>query len=239
MKQTETNLFFTDFQTNASKFCLCQINRYDYLLKHHKRTEKSKYMIDPGVHELKIRYDYSRINQLNEMAQSNKEFISIDYPSDMNEEMSDIFIRRTNLNNQKYANKSKYIIGIQSIREDFQSFVKNFNYNLPLMNRHIVGIGNLCRIMRPNQYTDNLFKFLNENIMGNRYHFFGLSLRLIKKYLQSPNFYWSVDSTKFTKTVNDSLKYQYGLNCKKENRDIFFLEYIKSIRNSGIEIYYE
>ena len=154
---------------------------------------------------------------------------------------SDKFINDTNNMNWKYCDNPHYITGLQFYQLDFNSFIDNWNKNLAFFwkKKKILGIGNLCRIFYPTEFTDKIFAHLEKNYDGIHWvHFYGLSLRLIKHYipkLLKTGMKISVDSTKWTKACTNELKMKYGLNCKQSNRDEFFLEYFKSLSKSGIE----
>jgi hypothetical protein len=229
--------FFTDISTNISRFCLLNIKRYNSP----KKLSKKIIYIDPGVYELKESAEYSKISLLHELASGRlleNEYISIDYPSDMNEAYTETFIEKSIKNNLRYRDNPKYICTIQFKFEDIKDFVRQFEYLEEQIDfkQKIIGIGNLCRILHPNTFTDEVFEFLLHR-KKYTYHFYGLSLKLIKKYLiHFPG--CSVDSTKWTRAVSNELKSKYGLNCKKSTRDIYFVEYMNEIRKSGINIEY-
>jgi hypothetical protein len=87
-------LFFTDFQTTESQFCLLNIKHY---AKRHTKP-KTTYFIDPGVYELKKAREYKHIDLLHSIARSEmpkNEYISIDYPCDMNLTYTDEFIQKS------------------------------------------------------------------------------------------------------------------------------------------------
>ena len=228
--------FFTDITTNASNLCLLNIKRY-----YDKRKEqKTLIYVDPGVYELTKDIEYSHFELLHHLASGNlqkNEYISIDYPSDMNLEWENHFVRETIRNNLRYAENEQYICTIQYEFQNFHSFKANFNHLKQIFwnKKKIVGFGNLCRIMKPNAYTDRVFRFLRENMKGlYRIHFYGLALRVIRKYM--PLFSLNqlkritIDSTKWTRACVNRLKKNYGLNCKRSNRDEFFLEYMHLIQ---------
>lgn len=217
-------IFFTDIQTNISNFCLLNIKQINNI----RLKKKFIYMIDPSVYELKDKSEYSKINELHEIAMSNQHLISIDYPNDMNPIYSDIFIEKSIKNNLLYRFNEKYICTIQFKFQDISDFIKQFEYLEELIDfsTKIIGIGNLCRILRPNEFTDKVFTYLMKKPYY--FHFYGLGLALIKKYLPYfPN--CSMDSTKFTKAVNTKFKKENGVCCRKHNRDKYFLAYMNEI----------
>lgn len=235
-------IFFTDITTNTSNYCLLNVKR----LHDPRVVNKKMLMIDPGVYELKKATEYSCIDTLHELASNHDlgpgKFISIDYPCDMNEEHSDLFIRKSVENNIKYAKNMWYICTVQSYFKDFDSFKEEW-YKLEDIWLHcpkIIGLGNICRIMRPTEYTDKVFDLILKRFSSPRWiHIYGMALRLIKKYvpvLEKHGIKVSVDSTKWTYASNSKLKKELGWYCRKDTRDYFFNSYINTIRNAGVRV---
>lgn len=244
MKQKYSLVFFTDITTNISNYCLLNIKSY----KNKKKKSKKLIYVDPAVYELTKRPEYSKIDFMHNLMKKNllleNEYLSIDYPCDMNLEYIDLFIKKSRDNNFKYRSNLKYICTIQFKFKDYKSFVKEAErlreiWEIP---NKIIGIGNTCRIMHPNSFINNLFRYIRNNMQEHKIHFYGLSLRVIKsshfKSLLYSDFKISVDSTKWTRAVNLKLKKKHGVNSGKDNRDIFFLEYMKEIKKSGIDVEY-
>jgi hypothetical protein len=152
----------------------------------------------------------------------------------MNTDYTKEFILKSIQNNERYANNKQYICTIQSKFYNSKDFKYQFEYLEPIFikKKKIVGIGNLCRIMNPNIFTDRIFNYLQEKASECYWiHFYGLSLKLIKHYLPQLDKITqiSVDSTKWTKACNSTIKSKFGLNCNTKNRPLFFFEYIKTI----------
>lgn len=227
-------IFFTDIQTQCSRFCLLNIKKYDS----EQKLEKTVCFIDPSVYELVQNTEYSNIEKLHWLASGNlreNEYISIDYPCDMNETYSDLFIEKSIKNNLKYRDNEQYICTIQSKFQDFRDFVRQFEYLEEQINfnKKIVGIGNLCRILHPNRFSDEVFDYLNKKLYI--FHFYGLGMRLIKKYswFFAGSRFSSIDSTKWTKSRNRELLKKYGqIICTSSNRDDYFLTYMKEIERN-------
>lgn len=210
-------------------------------VKHYNSIRKlNKYLvfIDPSVYELQNAIEYSKIDFLHELTGKllPNEFISIDYPCDMNIPNSDLFIEKSIHNNLIYKDNLQYIATIQSKFQNMLDFKRQYYY----LREHIdfdskiIGIGNLCRIIHPNSYTDKVFKFLLEKCKPNyKLHFYGLSLRLIKKYipsLEEKGINMSFDSTKWSKRIHSKPPLDKMVCCRKDNRDIYFLEYVKELQ---------
>jgi hypothetical protein len=227
--------FFTYYGMPISNYCLLNIKDYDKGIS----LPKKEFMIDPGVYELKKAKEYSCIDQLHAIAQANQQYISIDYPCDMNKQYAGIFVRKTNANIRRYCHNDKYIITVQHKFHNYPSFSKNFHQYAYWMKGKVVGIGNICRLFYIDSFTDKVFHLLNTSPIRHdviRYHFYGLGMRLIKKYLVDADFNWSVDSIKWTKAVNNYLKVKYGLNAKRRYYNEYFLAYMDTIREAGVDI---
>ena len=236
-------IFFTDINTNVSNYCMLNIKRYNSK----KKETKKVIFVDPSVYELKNNTEYSKIDLLHNLSAGNlkkNEYISIDYPCDMNLKNAELFINKSIANNLKYADNPKYICTLQYKFQDFKDFKFRFDElsHIFLNKNKILGLGNLCRIMYPNTYTNDIFSYiLRFRKQIKSIHIYGLALRLIRKYipiLEGNNIKVSVDSTKWTRACTKVLKLKYGLNCKNSNRNEFFLEYMKLIKKSGIKVKY-
>lgn len=176
-------------------------------------------------------------------------YFSLDYPSDMNLNHQHRFITKTHYNIEKYHYSKQYINTVQSLFFNFESFKINFNIvnKIPSKSK-IIGLGNICRLFNNKketiEYILNTFNYIKNNINKNNYnwiHIYGLGLRFIKPYydiLKDSFKTLSFDSTKWTKACNDNLKHKFGLNCNKDNRQIFFNEYIKTIQNRNVPVKY-
>jgi len=232
--------FFTDITTNASNLCLLNVKQYN----NPKKLVKKACFIDPGVYELVKGPEYSRVEFLHELARgrmAENEFLSIDYPCDMNSQYTELFIEKSIKNNLLYADNLKYITTIQYAFMDYTDFIKRCIELDSILSRpgKIIGLGNMCRIMRTTDYMDACMSYLINNYPARRVHIYGLSIRCIKKYvpiLEKKDFVVSVDSTKWTRAVTLDFKKTHGVCARKANRDEYLLEYIKEIQKCGIEV---
>lgn len=233
-------IFYTDYKTNISKYCLLNIKYYG------KHTGKLDYLIDPGVHELKKNTEYSKIDLAHEIAGRNEQ-ISIDYPNDMNLKYSDLFIQKSIDNNIKYSKMSNYIATVQFKFKDYRDFVYRLNElsSITDLSNKILGIGNMCRIFQRNMFTTLVFNYLKLFIKKHnikRIHFYGLAIKLIEEacyYFKDLDITVSVDSTKWTKRIHTRPPLDKSICCRKHNRDVYFVEYMKEIkRRTGIEVIY-
>lgn len=240
-------LFFTDYQTKINQYLLCNIKAYPQKIrKYHKLI-----FIDPSVYELKNSIEYSNIdymlNLLDNQVLDKTEFISIDYPSDMNLNYEAQFIEKSIALNLKYKNHPNYIHTIQFKFKDYKDFNYQFDYLKSQIDfsSKIVGIGNLCRILgAKNKFVKQITQKLCIEAKNLKWlHLYGLGMRLIKTMINpiqkaNPNLIISVDSTKFTRAVNNNLKHRMGVCCRKSNRNLYFLEYMKQIKKYKIPVFY-
>jgi hypothetical protein len=238
-------IFFTDITTNASDYCLCNIK--SFYPKWKTRRKKKLVMVDPGVHELVNRTEYSMIRQLHRLveiipAKYPNTHISIDYPSDMNHQHAQLFIDKSVKNNIKYANEKHYICTIQFWHRNFSSFKDEAEKLKPiwLSCPKIVGLGNLCRIMYPDQHTDDVFDWIINNLgFANWVHVYGMSFRCIVKYvplMEEVGIKVSVDSTKWTRHVSRSHRTHEKIHCTRDTRDEFFLDYMDALLDRGVKV---
>lgn len=226
-------IFFTDITTIASSCCLLNINAYHST----KKQFKDLIFIDPGVYELKKGHEYTHIQELHALVPhlAENEYISIDYPCDMNPRYTQEFIIKSIANNWRYASNTHYICTVQSKLHRYDDFKLKLEELEPIWSQpqKILGIGNLCRILECDVFTDYVFALLNK-IAGRVHwmHFYGLPFPLMK-YLPKleKKCIISVDSTKWTRAVHDRLKAEHGLNCSSKTRNLFFLTYLEAIAN--------
>lgn len=254
--------FFTDINTKFSNYCLLHFDHYN----DERKYNKSLVYVDPGIKYLTKMDDYPNVEKMHYLIEEDllreNEWISIDYPTDEKDEMVEEYIERTYLNNLKYQHHAKYICTVQfeisdcytanNIRrcrgkpEDFWSFKENLDRLFPILKNpnKILGIGNICRIFFPTDFTDLMIQYLikiRNKVKSRRIHFYGLAIRLIKKYVPMLEQYYKVstDSTKWTRSVNKRLKDKYGVNFEGENqRKDFFYTYMQEIRDSGVHVLY-
>lgn len=240
--------FFTD-KTVINDYLLIKIK--DYWKLQRKGNDFSRWkevFIDPGVYELTKALEYSWVNKMsyNMMGQwiknlPNNHYFSWDYPGDMNVPHQDYFMDKSWQNAKEYCKYPQYVITVQSKFKDYEDFVKWFDkYNKLEIKSGIVGLGNMCRFRNLNDYLKNALDYAFSKCKHPRIHIYGLCLRAIpyavalsKRY----NVKLSIDSTKWTRAVNKKLKDKYNgrVCCRKENRQEFFDEYKKRIKEVLLE----
>lgn len=239
-------LFFTDITTQISSLCMLNIK----LFNNKSKSDKDIIFIDPSVYELKKNIEYSNIVKMKELLDKNmlkqNEYISIDYPCDMNEQYSELFIEKSFNNNIRYKNNLHYICTIQFKMLDFDDFKVQFNRLKDVINisGKVIGIGNLCRLLRISEnpktksyknyvFCEKLFKFIEENILKDKWiHFYGISVQIIERYIQrllDLGYKISIDSTKFTKARRVWFKLKNGVCCRKQNRNKYFIHYMQEL----------
>jgi len=237
--------FFTDKTVN-NPYLLIKIK--DYIRMKEKKPEKlSKYkevFIDPGVYELTKNPCYSwewdiNVNDFLDSLPKNHYF-SFDYPCDMNINFTDIFLRNSWSNAKLFCYHSQYITTIQYEFNNYFRFVYWFSkYNNLKIRSGIMGLGNMCRFPRLNNYIKHSLDYAFLGCIVGRIHIYGLCLdgipyanKLAKKF----KIELSIDSTKWTRAVTNNLKLKYGISCKSKNRQEYFDTYIQEIKNRGVEV---
>jgi len=252
-------IFFTDITTEASNYCLLHVKKYHDKRKPLKTLVfvdpgVHALMKHPEYPEIELLHQLAS----GEVPMQPNEWVSIDYPGDMFPEKMAEFIDRTYQNNMNYAENPKYICTVQfhlsncatpnklwagvahGDMADFASFKFNLDRVLPIFKQtpsKILGIGNICRIMHPNKLLDKMFGYICKVHRTQQkfswVHMYGLTLRNIRKYvpmLEYAGIRVSVDSTKWTRACNNELKRNFGLNCMKKTRDLYFTTYMKSMK---------
>lgn len=250
-------IFFTRFvQKNLSKFRMRNIKK-----RKHTNDFYNILFIDPCVYELKERSEYSKIDELHKKANNLKqnEFISIDYPNDMNVDKSELFIEKTIENNYRYRNNSQYISTIQSKFMKFSSFTAEANHLARFTNfqkKKIIGVGNLCRIYNIGKgksnsskqkldYLNSVFDFLNKYIQDNGIkwiHLYGIGIELIRIFANLNCQTISIDNTKWTRSQDSARKRKNGVCCRKNTEHFYFWDYMYKIaeisRKSGKKLFF-
>jgi len=242
--------FFTD-RTVENDFLLIKIKDYIRLREKGEKFSKWKEVyIDPGVYELKKRDEYSWRNlkqnydQILDFLDSlpEKHYFSLDYPSDMNIEYQEYFLEKTWRMAKKYHSHSQYIVTVQSKFNNYWNFIECFDkYNNLDIKSGIMGLGNMCRFAFLNEYMKHVIPYAFKNCNHERIHIYGLCLRAIPyAYKLSKRFgiELTTDSTKWTRTVNPEFRKSLGENhracCGKEERQLFFDQYLIEIRKRGV-----
>lgn len=243
--------FFTTYYAPYSQYCLLPVNHY----YHPSKLSKKLIFLDPQVYTLNTHTEYPKIQFLHDLAKGQllpNEYMSIDYPPDMQPSMSDVFIERTIRNNIQYQNNSHYICTIQfpiqkyvyaqkkiiakPTIDDFIAFKRNYEYLAPIFEhkQKILGIGNCCRIQGTNEFTDAMMSFLYDRLDKLYWiHFYGINLSMIKTYLpdMDKKIIISCDSTKWTYAHSQELKEKYRGSCYQTCRQEYFDSYLHKIPN--------
>ena len=240
--------FFTD-KTVENDYLLIKIKDFIKMRENNptKLKQYKEILIDPGVYDLKKSDKFSWEGQINIdkfiNILNNNQYISIDYPCDMNLKYQQLFIQKTYENIEKYRNNKHYIITVQSKFYDFDSFKENFDKCIKINSKsNFLAIGNICRINQLNYFIIRVIIYCLKNIGNKRLHFYGLNFRAIKflyrqaKYYRIPYNQISFDSTKWTRAVDNNLKQMNNgkVGCLKNTRQLFF-DYYKDKLNSEIK----
>ena len=226
--------FFTD-KTVINKYLLVKIT--DYLkMKDFSRWECV--FIDPEVWQLTKSNEYSWIDKIDIenfiRTLPKNHFFSWDYPSDMNLQYSELFLKKTWNNAIKYSKYPQYIVTVQSKFHDYMSFVEWFNkYNALNIKSGILGLGNFCRIKYFDNFIDYALRYAFKKCRHQRIHVYGLALDNIPfavDLAKRNNIDLSIDSTKWTRG-DEELKKKYGyISCRAHNRQEYFDHYKNKIR---------
>lgn len=226
--------FFTD-KTVINDYLLIKIK--DYLkLKSFDRWKEI--FIDPGVYDLTKSDKYSWEGKINikEFLDSlpDNHYFTFDYPCDMNEKYTDLFLQKSWDNALKYHKHHQYITTVQFRLNNYWSFVEWFDlYNALPIKSGILGLGNLCRFRTLNQYLKHTLDYAFSCCNHPKIHIYGLCLRAIPytfNLAKRFNIKLSIDSTKWTRACSNELKKKYGyISCRKHNRQEFFDDYKNKI----------
>ncbi len=241
--------FYTDVTTKASKNCLLNVRKY----QDPRKKEKKNILIDPGVYDLVKAPEYSQIALLRKLAEpgqlASNEFISIDYPCDMNPAFSDLFVKKSVDNNFLNVKNDRYICTVQFKFMDFDDFKLRFAELAPIWQANKnkpIAIGNMCRLneyrdAKVRMFTRHVFEHVLANLDAGRWlHVYGMPLWMIIKWVPrlEKRFTISVDSTKWTRAVDHKFKATHGVCARGHNRDEFFLAYMARLRKEGIKVDY-
>ena len=227
-------IFFSEFNKN---YKLIKVHNY----KEDKIYTEKALFLDPGVYELTKGNDYSQIERmyrlLDEGLPSNV-FMSIDYPPDMNTELTDIFIELTHTNNVRYKDDPQYICTPQYKMNDFDSFYEQFERTRHIWEQpfKIIGLGNICRLFPKKYFSEFMNKVLSyivDNMTGRWVHVYGCPKWIIREWkyvLAQHKIKFSVDSTKWTMANSKHLRDEKnGYMCLKANRRKFYEDYTRSL----------
>jgi hypothetical protein len=168
------------------------------------------------------------------------EYISIDYPIEVNPTKREEFLKKSIKNNFLYADNLHYICCIQIEHMDFDTFLYRYNELKDIFEnkKKILGIGCLHNKL-PNEFSDKVIHHLIKNASHLYWiHFYGISLALVKAYLpilQTKGVRVSFDSTKYKFAANDKIRTKYGFTVgRKMTSLIFFYGYIEKLLDTGM-----
>jgi len=240
--------FFTDPQGIKCDFPLIKIQNY---LRDPPKN-KEEILIDPGVYELtpKIqerlgldgKYSWEEKINIRDFLDGLPShcYFSADYPCDMNLDYTELFLKKSWDNAVKYCDHPQYLVVCQSVLANYDSFKEWFDkYNALEIKSGILGLGNICRIFFLTDYIKNSLNYAFSHCNHKRIHIYGLALRIIPYAYNLANEYGielSIDSTKWTRAVNEQLKQFYGVSCRKERRQYFYEMYKETLINRGIQL---
>ena len=225
--------FFTD-KTVINDYLLIKILDY---LKMKDFSQWKEIFVDPGVYDLtkadKFKWE-GKIN-IEEFLNSlpDNHYFSFDYPCDMNENYTVLFLIKTWNRAVKYHTHPNYIVTVQYRFNNYWNFIKWFDlYNALPIKSSILGLGNMCRFRTLNNYLKHALDYAFSHCKHPRIHIYGLCLKAIPYAVKLAKHYHielSIDSTKWTRACNNKLKNKYKVCCTTSNRQEYFDEYKKRI----------
>lgn len=245
----------SDITTGASRYCLLKVMEYD----DRRKRDKKLIFVDPGVYELMAgKREYSCISFLHRLASLSPEkldgggcpqYLSIDYPCDMNPAYSKEFVEKSVRNNFTYAENPRYICTIQHAFQDLHDFKRRFEELEPVFDQHrdkIIGFGNMGRLINGKDpavvvFVNGVFEHAMANLDAGRWiHIYGMPLWMIRAWVPrlETRFRVSIDSTKWT--FPNSKEARAASNgrgyCTTKNRGFFFTDYVHKIQDCGIKV---
>jgi hypothetical protein len=232
--------FFTD-RTVENDYLLVKIKDY---LKMKDFSRWKEVFVDPGVYDLvkSPRYSWEgkiKIEEFLNLLPKNHYF-SFDYPCDMNEQYSTLFIEKSWKNAIKFHKYPQYICTVQCKFNHYWSFLEWFDkYNNLEIKSGILGLGNICRHFFKNEFIKHALPYAFKNCSHERVHIYGLGSRIIPfayELSQKYNIALTIDSTKWTRACSTELKEIHGINSKASNRQLFFDTFLNILKKKGVKI---
>ncbi|MHA1395711.1 MAG: hypothetical protein ACTSRZ_19595 [Promethearchaeota archaeon] len=175
--------FFTDESLNYLKwpYLLLKIKKY---LRKKNLSRFREIIIDPGVYELRNSPFYSWENEidieefLNSLPKNH--YFSLDYPPDMNQNYEKLFIQKSWENALKYHKYEQYICTVQYKFNNYMDFINWFDrYNSLNIRSGILGIGNMLRHRKLNEFLKHSLDYAFSHSMHSRMHLYGLCKQAI------------------------------------------------------------
>lgn len=236
--------FFTD-KTVKNEYLLIKIKDY---LKLKNYSQWKEIYIDPGVYDLTKDYKFSWEGEINIQdfldCLPENHYFSCDLPSDMNLKFKKYFLEKSWQYAQAYCYHPQFIVTVQFYHNNYLSFIENFKkYNNLKIKSGILGIGNYCKHHFYNDFVKHTLPYLFKNCKHPKIHIYGLGFRIIPhayKLAKKYKIELTIDSTKWTRTVNPKFRKSLGENhracCGKDERQLFFEQYLTEIRKRGVKL---
>jgi len=233
-----TFIFFSEFN---EKYKLIKVHNY----KPNKKTyNEIALFLDPGVREFLKEgvTEYSQIDRMHQLLEEGlpkNVFMSTDYPPEMNEDLAELHIEKTYLNNIKYKDDPQHICTPQFHTVNWDSFYEQFERVRHVWEQpsKIIGMGNICRLIvvgKHKPYMNKVLAYIVDNMKGKWIHVYGCPKWIIKKWkpiLAYHNIKFSVDSTKWTRCNTKHMRNKYGgkYMCSGANRKEYYEDYINTL----------
>jgi len=222
--------FFTD-NSIQWPYLLTKITKY---LKMREETKKKykEILIDPGVYDLikSNKYSWEDKIDIKEFLLSlpPNHYFSWDYPSDMNLLYENEFIEKSWENAEKFVLYPQYIVTVQAKFNNYWDFKNRFDkYNELNITSGILGLGNMCKHPRLNQFMKHALDYAFSHCYHRRIHIYGLCKDAIP-YAYRKAIYYGIEFS------IDQEKWQYYKPSSE--RPFWFSEYIKAIKLKGVKV---
>ncbi len=203
-------------------YLITKISKY---LKIRDFTPYETILIDPGVFDLidSPCYKWEKKIDINDFLEtlSSNHFFSFDYPCDMNEKYTKLFLRKSWENAQRFSSHSQYIVTVQYRYNDYWSFQEWFDkYNELDIASNFMGLGNICKQRGINEFLKHAIPYAFKNSKAKWIHVYGANKHLIH-YLKKLE-------KKYNKKVTvDNRKWEFYAPSSK--RPEYFQKYIEDL----------
>jgi hypothetical protein len=183
-------------------------------------------LVDPAVKVLRDRTEYPDIDQYPPQFKALENWhFALDYPDDINPACQEELLAKTKLRIQQFRGHPHFIPVMQYHLLDWDGVLEAFE---ECENPRILGVGNLCRIHMDYKgwqhidFAHRVISYVVTRSVAAQIHFYGLALRLIKYLCQTTRdtSRFSVDSTKWTRVVDNQLRAELVARCRLDGQEV-------------------
>jgi hypothetical protein len=103
----------------------------------------------------------------------------------------------------------------------------------------ILGLGNMCKFKKLNQYLKHTLDYAFSHCKHPRIHIYGPCVQVIiyaNRLAKNYNIEFSADSTAWTRAVTTKLKKKHGISGRKETLPKYFSAFQKRLKIGGVEL---